>query len=124
MRSYGTGLAAAFAVAVVTCAAAGAATKCSSGDRLVTVNPKTKTYYVSHRTLNTSQSVMTMCEKRARAAGYHMSRSSMRKTRKRMIMSPQMNRPLPSATPTLQTNPNNEQNGIQTTPTPNPQRTG
>ncbi len=121
MKFYGTRLATALAFAVLTSVAAGAATKCSSGDRMVTVNVKTKTYYVhSNRSVRMNQSSTMMCEKKARAAGYRM---AIRNTHKRAMRRPAMNGPLPSASPTIQTNPNNEQNGIQTTPTPNPQPT-
>ncbi|MDQ6827185.1 MAG: hypothetical protein M3Z14_08315 [Candidatus Eremiobacteraeota bacterium] len=93
------------------------------------VNVKTRVYYARSDRMTVTKSTMHMCERRAKAAGYHLSRSSMTKAHKRMMKpnparsGSHMKAPLPSSSPTIQTNPDNEQNGIQTTPTPNPQPT-
>lgn len=135
MKFFTRGLTATLCLGLLTCFAPRAATsashatmsghrmaKCSSGDRIVMVNTKTKTYYVhTNRMMRMSQSYMHMCEKRAKAAGYRMSGSRHRPMHR--AAKPQMNAPLPSASPTIQTNPENEKNGVQTTPTPNPQPT-
>jgi len=138
VKAYCTGLCAVLAIAMFSSVPARGETntmmrshmmsKCPSGDRLVIVNSKTKTYYVhTTGTMMTRTTSMHMCLKRAKAAGYHMAGSSMSRSSHHALRAAShshMRGPLPSASPNLQTNPNNEQNGIQTTPTPNPQPTG